>query len=250
LRHCARRARIGILEASLWDRDARGEAIRILVVEDEQRIASFIQRGLEEEGYAVDVVHDGPEGLERACVGVYDLLVLDLMLPRLDGLELLKRLRAENHEIPVLVLTARDAVEDKVEGLDLGADDYLTKPFAFDEFLARIRALFRREAATRETELRAGDLSLDLVTRMAHVGEREIELSPREFSLLEYFLRNKNAVLSRMRISQHVWGYPYDGLSNVIDVYVNYLRRKLEAEGEAHVIHTVRGQGYVLKSPE
>jgi DNA-binding response OmpR family regulator len=227
-----------------------GEAIRVLVVEDEQRIANFIQRGLEEEGYAVDVARDGTSGLERARAGVCDLLVLDLMLPGLDGLELLRLLRTEGRDMPVLILTARDAVEDKVEGLDLGADDYLTKPFSFDECLARIRALLRREATTREAELRAGDLSLDLVTRLARVGDAEIELSPREFSLLEYFLRNTDAVLSRTRISQHVWGYPYDGVSNVIDVYVNYLRNKVEAAGGPRMIHTVRGQGYVLRTPE
>lgn len=233
-----------------FSKTVKGEAIRILVIEDEQRIATFIQRGLEEEGYAVDVAYDGRDGLKRACEGVYDLLVLDLMLPKLDGFELLKRLRAENHDMPVLVLTARDEVEDKVEGLDLGADDYLTKPFSFDEFLARVRALFRRDSTARETVLRAGNLSLDLVTRLAHVDDREIELSPREFSLLEYFLRNKNAVLSRTRISQHVWGYPYDGISNVVDVYVNYLRKKLDPGDEPRMIHTVRGQGYVLRSPE
>ncbi len=224
--------------------------MRILVIEDEERIATFIQRGLEEEGYAVDVAYDGRDGLKRACEDEYDLLVLDLMLPGLDGLDLLKRLRSENHSLPVLILTARDGVGDKVKGLDLGADDYLAKPFSFDEFVARIRALLRRGAVTREPTLRAGELSLDVVARLAHIGDRMIELSPREFALLEYFLRNKGAVLSRTRIYQHVWGFAYDGRSNVVDVYVNYLRRKLEVDGEPRMIQTVRGQGYVLRNPE
>ncbi len=221
--------------------------MRILVVEDEERIAGFIRRGLEEEGYAVDVASDGEDGLERAQTAEYDLIVLDLMLPKLNGLEVLRRLRAAGSAAPVLVLTARDAVEDKIKGLDTGADDYLTKPFSFDEFLARIRALLRRGTATHEAALRVGDLALDLVSRLATRKERSIELSAREFSLLEYFMRNPGAVISRTRIYHHVWDYSYDGLSNVVDVYVNYLRKKLEAGGEPRMIHTVRGHGYVLR---
>lgn len=229
--------------------------MRILIVEDEERIAGFIRRGLEEEGYVVDVATDGKGGLARAQNAEYDLIVLDRMLPRLDGLEVLRRLRAGGDGVPVLILTARDAVDDKVEGLDAGADDYLTKPFSFEEFLARIRALLRRPVAARHgphggyPALAAGDLSLDLVSRQATRAGRIIELSAREFALLEYFLRKVGAVLSRTRIHQHVWDYAYDGLSNVVDVYVNALRKKLEAGGEPRMILTVRGQGYVLRPP-
>jgi DNA-binding response OmpR family regulator len=227
-----------------------GEAdIRLLVIEDEERIASFIQNGLSEEGYVVDVVADGVDGLSRAREGVHDLIVLDLMLPGMDGLAVLRSLREAGGTVPVLVLTARDSVDDKVTGLDLGADDYLTKPFAFDELLARIRALLRRDTAARTSVLDVGPLSLDLVSHTARVAGEEIELTPREFSLLEYFMSKPGAMLSRTRICQHVWGSPHDE-SNVVDVYVNYLRKKIEGAGGPRMIHTVRGQGYVLRPPD
>ncbi|HTL51289.1 MAG TPA: response regulator transcription factor [Planctomycetota bacterium] len=224
--------------------------MRILVIEDEERIANFVSRGLSEEGFAVDIAVDGEAGLEKATAGAYDLLVLDLMLPKLSGLELLRKLRTAGNQIPVLVLTARDGVEFKVEGLNAGADDYLTKPFSFDEFLARIRALMRRGPVSADVDLKIGDLALNLVTRTATRNSRKIELSSREFMLLEYFMRNPGAVLSRTRIYQHVWDYNFDGMTNVVDVYVNYLRKKIEQEGEAKLLHTVRGHGYVLKAPE
>jgi DNA-binding response OmpR family regulator len=217
-------------------------------VEDEARISSFIQTGLSEEGYIVDLAADGEAGLARAREGVYDLVVLDLMLPGMDGLEVLRTLREEGNTAPVLVLTARDSVDDKVAGLDLGADDYLTKPFAFDELLARIRALLRRGATARTSVLEAGPLSLDLISHTARVADEIIELTPREFSLLEYFMSKPEALLSRTRISQHVWGSAQDD-SNVVDVYVNYLRKKIEGVGGPRMIHTVRGKGYVLRLP-
>jgi DNA-binding response OmpR family regulator len=227
----------------------QGVDIRLLVIEDEARIASFIQNGLSEEGYVVDVAADGAAGLARARQGTYDLIVLDLMLPKMDGLQVLEALRDAGDAVPVLVLTARDSVDDKVEGLDLGADDYLTKPFAFDELLARVRALLRRDAASRSSVLEVGPLSLDLISHAARVGDREIELTPREFSLLEYFMSKPGAMLSRTRICQHVWGSAHDQ-SNVVDVYVNYVRKKIEGAGGPRMIHTVRGQGYVLKTPD
>lgn len=224
--------------------------MRILVIEDEERISNFICRGLEEEGYTVEIAVDGQMGLEKSRAGGFDLVVLDLMLPKISGLELLKRIRADGLQLPVLVLTARDGVEFKVEGLNAGADDYLTKPFSFDEFLARIRALLRRGPVSPDIDLKLGDLSLNLVSRTATRAGRKIELSSREFTLLEYFLRNPDAVLSRTRIYQHVWEYNFDGMTNVVDVYVNYLRKKIETEGETKLLHTVRGHGYVLKTPE
>ena len=227
-----------------WEAD-----IRLLVIEDEARIASFIQNGLSEEGYVVDVAGDGPAGLSRALEGVHDLVVLDLMLPGMDGLEVLRSLRGAGSTVPVLVLTARDSVDDKVEGLDLGADDYLTKPFAFDELIARIRALLRRGSAARSSVLEVGPLSLDLVSHTARVADEEIELTPREFSLLEYFMSKPGEMLSRTRICQHVWGGVHDE-SNVVDVYVNYLRKKIEGAGGPRLIHTVRGQGYILRPPD
>ena len=221
--------------------------MRILVVEDETEIAGFIQRGLEDEGYAVDVAADGHEGIDRARSVNYDLMVLDLMLPKMGGLDVLRQLRSEGKATPVLVLTARDARDDKVNGLDAGADDYLTKPFDFDEFTARIRALLRRRTASHDNELKEGDLTINLRSRLATRGEREIHFSSREFALLEYLMRNSETVLSRTQICEKVWGQPYDGISKVVDVYINYLRNKLEEEGEPRLVHTVRGHGYVFR---
>jgi len=223
--------------------------MRILVVEDERKVASFIRQGLEEEGHAVEVAGDGDAALELVFDDPpYDLVVLDVMLPRRDGFKVLKALREQRIQSPVLLLTARDTVHDKVTGLDLGADDYLTKPFAFDEFLARVRALLRRGAATRVPVLKLADLTLDPATREVVRGGRRITLTAREYALLEYFLRNVGRVLTRPMIAEHVWGLDFDTETNIIDVYVGYLRRKLDTEGEAPLLHTVRGAGYVLRA--
>ncbi len=222
--------------------------MRILVVEDEKKVASFIQRGLEAEAHEVDVAHDGETGLARALGGEYDLLVLDVMLPRRDGLGVLRELRARRRQLPVLLLTARGGVDDKVAGLDGGADDYLTKPFEFAELLARVRALLRR-GTPAPAVLAIADLRLDPATRTVTRAGRAIELTAREYALLEYFLRNPGRVLSRALIAQHVWGVSFDTFTNVIDVYVNYLRRKVDADFEPRLIHTVRGAGYVLRVP-
>ncbi len=223
--------------------------MRILVVEDERKVASFIRQGLAEEGHAVEVAADGDEALDLAAGGPpYDLVVLDLMLPKRDGFGVLKSLRGRGITTPVLVLTARDSVGDKVTGLDLGADDYLTKPFAFEELLARVRALLRRGADRRVTPLRLADLALDPATRTVTRGPRRLELTAREYALLEYLLRNAGRVLTRPMIAEHVWGLGFDSESNVIDVYVGYLRRKIDGEGEPRLLHTLRGAGYVLKA--
>ena len=222
--------------------------MRILVVEDDRKVASFIRKGLEEEGHAVEVAGDGAEAVERATDGApWDLVILDVMLPKGDGFGVLKTLRQEGLRMPVLMLTARDAVGDKVTGLDLGADDYLSKPFAFEEFLARVRALLRRGGGGPAPVLRLADLTLDPATREVKRGARRVELTAREHTLLEYFLRNAGRVLTRPMLAQHVWGLDFDPESNVVDVYVGYLRRRIEGEGERRLLHTVRGVGYVLR---
>jgi DNA-binding response OmpR family regulator len=222
--------------------------MRILVVEDDRKVASFIRKGLEEEGHAVEVAGDGAAAIERATDGVpWDLVVLDVMLPKGDGFGVLKTLRQEGLRMPVLMLTARDAVSDRVTGLDLGADDYLSKPFAFEEFLARVRALLRRGGGGPAPVLRLADLTLDPGTREVRRGARRVELTAREHTLLEYFLRNAGRVLTRPMLAQHVWGLDFDPESNVVDVYVGYLRRRIEGPGERRLLHTVRGVGYVIK---
>ena len=225
--------------------------MRILVVEDERKVAGFIRQGLAEEGYAVEVASDGATALDLLVDGPPpDLVVLDLMLPRLDGFSLLKAARSRAVPTPVLVVTARDGVADKVRGLDLGADDYLTKPFSFDEFLARVRALLRRSAERRERVLRAGDLTLDPATREVIRAGRRIALTAREYALLEYFLRSRGRVLTRPVLAEHVWGLDFDPESNIIDVYVGYLRRKIDTAGERRLLHTVRGAGYALRADD
>jgi len=221
--------------------------MRILVIEDEKKVADFVSKGLEEEHYAVDTAYDGEIGLDLAETNDYDLVVLDLMIPKIDGWEVLRRMRANGNKVPVLILTARDSVEEIVKGLDSGSDDYLTKPFAFAEFLARVRALLRREKVEKEPVLRVGDLTLSLVTHRVNRGGREIELTSKEYTLLEYMMRNPNKVLTRVMISEHVWDYHFDSMTNVIDVYVNYLRKKIDKDFEAKLIHTIRGVGYVIK---
>jgi heavy metal response regulator len=221
--------------------------MRILVVEDEEKVASFIRKGLEEEHYAVDVALDGEEGLSMAQLNPYDLLILDLMLPRLDGYRLLQRLRSEGVDTSVLILTARDGLGDKVRGLDLGADDYLTKPFAFAELLARVRALLRRGKPQRSPLLKVADLMIDPATRRVTRGGTPIELTAKEYALLEYLMRHSGQVLTRTMISEHVWDQTFDSYTNVIDVYVNYLRKKVDQGFEPKLIHTVRGVGYSLR---
>ncbi len=221
--------------------------MRLLIVEDEKKVAGFIKKGLEEETYAVDVAYDGEEGFHLAELNQYDMIILDLMLPKMDGLEVLTRLRDKKVNVPILLLTAKDAVEDKVTGLNKGADDYLTKPFAFSELLARVRSLLRRGQAETKTELKVSDLSLDLVSHKVNRNGEEIELTGKEYSLLEYFMRNEGKVLTRTMIAEHVWDYNFDTFTNVIDVYVNHLRKKIDKKYPVKLLHTLRGIGYVMK---
>jgi DNA-binding response OmpR family regulator len=225
-----------------------GSDVRILVVEDERKVASFIRQGLAEEGHTVEVAADGSAALDLVMDGPpYDLIVLDLMLPKVDGFAILQAARGRHITTPVLVLTARDSVADKVRGLDLGADDYLTKPFSFDEFLARVRALLRRGAMPAGPVLHVADLTLDPSTREVRRGRRRITLTTREYALLEYFMRNAGRVLTRPMLAEHVWGLDFDPESNIVDVYVGYLRRKIDVTDEMRLLHTVRGAGYVLR---
>jgi two-component system, OmpR family, copper resistance phosphate regulon response regulator CusR len=224
-----------------------GKAMRLLVVEDERKVASFIKKGLEEEGYAVDVAADGRTGLQMARDQIHDLIILDIQLPKMDGLSVLDILRQEKVAIPVLLLTVRATIEDKVLGLDSGADDYLTKPFAFQELVARVRALLRRRTEGKSPVLQIADLTLDPARRMVFRGNEKIDLTAREFALLDYFMRNPSRVLTRTMISEHVWDYDFDSGTNVIDVYVNYLRKKIDSGSDQKLIHTVRGVGYLLK---
>jgi len=220
--------------------------MRVLVVEDEPGIAQFIRQGLREAGYAVDVAYDGEEGLDYAYVAEYDVLVLDILLPKLDGLDVLHALRARGVKTPVLLLTAKDTVEDRVRGLDSGADDYLVKPFAFPELVARLRALLRRPPLQIDPVLHLGDLAMDTARREVRRGGRLIELSPREFTLLEYFMRHPQHVLTRTQLAEHVWNFDFFNDSNVVDVYIGYLRRKIDRGSDRPLLQTVRGVGYRL----
>jgi heavy metal response regulator len=223
------------------------EPMRLLVVEDEKKVSGFIRKGLQEEGYAVDVAFDGKTGLQMAMDRVHDLIVLDINLPGMDGLSVLHELRRGKVSTPVLLLTVRANIEDKVMGLDAGADDYLTKPFAFQELVARIRALLRRQTEAKLPVLRFADLTLDPARRTVLRGAKKIDLTAKEYALLDYFIRNPGRVLTRTMISDHVWDYNFDSMTNIVDVYVNYLRRKIDSDREHKLIHTVRGVGYVLK---
>lgn len=220
--------------------------MRILVVEDEKKVASFVKKGLEEESYAVDVSYDGEEGGYLAETNPYDLIVLDIMLPQKSGLAILRELRDKGINTPILLLTARGSVEDKVTGLNAGADDYLAKPFVFSELLARIRSLLRR-GGEKAPILKFADLTMDPVTRKVTRGEVDIELTSKEYALLEYLMRRPNQVLTRTMISEHVWESDFDTFTNVIDVYVNYLRNKIDKDFDKKLIQTVRGVGYILK---
>ncbi|MFA6079125.1 MAG: response regulator transcription factor [Candidatus Omnitrophota bacterium] len=221
--------------------------MHILVIEDEKKIADFIRRGLKEEGYAVDVAYDGEQGHFLAKTSDYDLILLDLMLPKIDGLTLCKRLKKEKITAPIIILTAKDTTKDKVMGLDSGADDYMTKPFEFEELLARVRAVLRKKDEKGDTRLQVGDLILDLVThKVAREGE-EISLTAKEYALLEYLMRKAGSVVTRTMISEHVWDADFDTFTNVIDVYINYLRNKIDSGHKDKLIHTIRGRGYILK---
>ena len=221
--------------------------MRILVVEDEKKIASFIERGLTEQHYSVDVAYDGNEGLYLAEINPYDLVVLDIMLPGKDGFAVCQELRRQKNDVPILMLTARDDVRDKIFGLDSGADDYLTKPFAFGEFLARIRVLLRRQRTSQSTTLKVADLELDQLTHEVTRDGQKIELTSTEYSLLEYMMIHAGQVVTRTMISEHVWDQDFDSYSNVINVYVNYVRKKVEAGFSSKLIHSVRGRGYMIK---
>src|SRR5512137_2568027 len=224
--------------------------MKILVVEDEKKVSSFIKRGLEEEKYEVDTAGDGEEGMKMALGKPYDLIVLDWMLPKKDGLTMVKELRAKKTPTPVLMLTAKDSLDDIVTGLNSGSDDYLTKPFAFAELLARVRALLRRTELERGAEIRFADLRLDPVTHKVWRKDKEIDLTAKEYGLLEYFMRNPNQVVTRTMIAYLVWDYTFDSFTNIIDVYVNYLRKKIDRDADKKLIHTVRGVGYILKEED
>jgi two-component system copper resistance phosphate regulon response regulator CusR len=220
--------------------------MRILLVEDEEKVSGFVARGLMAERFAVDVSADGQAGLELATTYSYDLVILDLMLPKMDGTQVLRRLRSQNVNVPVLILTARDAVSDKVGNFDDGADDYLTKPFAFAELLARVKALLRRGPVSRSSVVRVGDLELDRLSQQVKRAGKRIDLTSKEYSLLEYLMSNAGRVLSRTMIIEHVWDQSFDGITNIVDVYVRHLRSKVDDPFDQKLIHTVRGVGYSI----
>ena len=220
--------------------------MRILIVEDDRKVGAFLQKGLREEQYAVDVCRDGEEAVEWASISSYDVIVLDIMLPKKDGFTVCRELRQKGVLTPILMLTAKDSVEDKVSGLTEGADDYLTKPFSFEELLARIRALLRRTQDYKTKALRVGDLELDPIKRLATRAGKQIPLSGKEYALLEYLMRNKGRVVTESMIVEHVWDMNYEGTSNIVNVYINYLRKKIDSESGVKLIHTVRGHGYTI----
>jgi len=231
--------------------EQRQDLMRILVVEDDAKIASFVTKGLKQSGFAVDRCQDGEEGLDFIRSFDYDAAVLDIMLPKLNGLDLLSKVRNEGYKMPVIILSAKASVEDRVRGLQAGGDDYLTKPFAFSELLARIQALIRRSSQTSEPSgLQVGDLSLNLLTREVTRGDQSIELQNREYSLLEYLMRNAGRVVTKTLILEHVWDYSFDPQTNVVDVLIHRLRSKIDKGFTTRLIHTLRGIGYVLKLPQ
>jgi DNA-binding response OmpR family regulator len=222
--------------------------VQILIVEDEEKIANFLRRGLLEESYAVDIASDGENALYKIFINEYDLIILDLLIPKVDGITVCRKIREVNANIPILVLTAKDAIEDKVEALDAGADDYMTKPFSFSEFLARVRALIRRGKKADPTVLKIANLSLDPSTRTAKREGKTIILTTREYALLEYFMRNSNRIISKSELLEHVWDYNYAGLSNILETYIKYLRKKIKVHSnDRELIYTMRGSGYILK---
>ncbi len=221
--------------------------MRVLVVDDDRRLCNVVRRGLVEETYAVDVAYDGEEGEYMAEVNPYDLIILDIMMPKKDGIQVCEELRAKRINTPILMLTAKDTVDDRVRGLDAGADDYMVKPFSFNELLARARALMRRESMTKSPELEVGDLVLNTQTREVKRGDRTIELTTKEYVILEYFMRHPNAVVTRTMLEEHAWDYDFDSVSNLVDVYIRRLRRKLDDDDRESLLQTVRGAGYRLK---
>ena len=222
--------------------------MRLLVVEDEIHLQTIIKKRLLKEHYSVDACGDGLEALDYLSVSPYDAVILDIMLPGLSGIEVLKKIRAEGNRVPVLFLTARDGVDDRVAGLDCGADDYLVKPFAFEELLARIRVMLRRSTEHTTDELTLADLTVNLKSHQVSRNGQNIELSGKEYAMLEYLIRNQGRVLSREQIEQHVWSFDYEGGSNMVDVYIRYLRKKIDEGFEQKLIHTVRGAGYVMRT--
>jgi len=224
--------------------------MRILLIEDEVKLSGFIRRGLVAERYAVDVAKDGRSGLELADTYQYDLIVLDLMLPEMDGSEVLRRVRRRNSSVPVLILSARGSVEDKVSHMETGADDYLTKPFAFAELLVRIKALMRRGPVNRASTIRINNLELDRLSQQVKRGGQRIDLTSKEYSLLEYLMSNAGRVLSRNMIIEHVWDQTFDGITNIVDVYIRHLRNKVDDGHEPKLLHTVRGVGYTIREGE
>ena len=223
--------------------------MRVLVVDDDRRLSSVVRRGLIEEGYAVDVAYEGEGGQYLAEINPYDLIVLDILMPEKDGITVCRELRAKRVNTPILMLTARDAVQDRVRGLDAGADDYLVKPFAFSELLARVRALLRREGVSRSPEIQVGDLTLNTLTREVWRGDRPVELTTKEYVIFEYFMRHPNVVVTRTMIEEHAWDYDFDSMSNLVDVYIRRLRRKIGDGSGKGLIQTVRGAGYRLRAP-
>jgi DNA-binding response OmpR family regulator len=225
----------------------KGDDMRLLVVEDETKLAAIIKRGFEEEGYSVDVVYDGLSGLLITETTPYDLVVLDLTLPRKDGIEVCRELRNKNINVPILMLTARDSIEDRVRGLDSGADDYVVKPFAFSELLARVRALTRRESPSKNPKLKVGNLIMDTRKREVWRSDQKIDLTVKEYAILDYLMRHPDVVITRVMLEEAAWDYEYEGLSNIIDVYIRRLRKKID-EGDESIIQTIRGIGYRLHS--
>jgi DNA-binding response OmpR family regulator len=222
--------------------------MQILIVEDEEKITNFLRRGLLEENYAVDISRDGDDALYKFDINEYDVIILDLMIPKIDGVKVCRKIREKNTNIPILMLTAKDSVENKIAGLDAGADDYVTKPFSFSELVARIRALLRRGNKADPTILKIANLELNPATKTAKRGNKLITLTAREYGLLEYFMRHQNIVLTKTQLLEHVWDYNYDGLSNIVETYVKYIRQKISTVSrDKELIHTLRGSGYIMK---
>lgn len=221
--------------------------MKILIVEDEEKISNFIKKGLKEEGYISDIAVDGEEANQLICSNNYDLIILDLMLPKIDGITLCSEIRSKGINIPILILSAKDTVKDKVNGLDSGADDYLTKPFSFEELVARIKALLRGKANKEVTKLKLENLEIDLLNHTVKRNNKEIVLSPKEYMLLEYLMKNAGNVVTRAMILENIWGLDFEPLTNIVDVYINYLRNKIDKDFDKKLLHTIRGKGYMLK---